>query len=101
MKSQLEFVSVTRETTVGTMIPNKQFRNSSIFSRLITVFRQDGNGGNGGTGRDGKTAVKMVPPTNSLTVVTYRPVPLIKTLPLEIIPSRPAVTSNNYRPVPP
>ena len=36
---------------------------SSCFSRLITVFREDGNGSNGGTGRDGKTAVKMAPPS--------------------------------------
>ena len=50
---------------------------------FITVFWRDGNGGNGGTGWDGKTAIKMgppsrpVPPPNSLTVVTYRSVPPI------------------------
>ena len=76
-------------------------------------------------GRDGKTAVKIVPsrpvpPTISLTVVTFGPVPPIKYIPLkitvpssrdtELLPSRrdtghmlfrPAVTPDNYRPVPP
>ena len=58
-------------------------------ARLITVFQRDGKG------RDGKTTVKMVPPsrpvppTNSMTAVTYRPVPLIKSLPFKItFPSR-------------
>ena len=61
-------------------------------SRLITVFQRDGNGGSGGTERDGtvkppsKWSRRPVarPPTNSPTVLTYRPVPPIKSLPSEI-----------------
>ena len=86
---------------------DQHLKNKQGLSRCI--------GGTVTAGRDGKPPSKCsrrpVPSTKFLTVVTYRPVPPIKSLPwiitvpsrrdTEPLPSRTAVTPKNYRPVSP